>query len=198
MVGNVLMDNLRFNADRLVRPALFDGDPKSGMPALKDGAYLVFTLNRKALIGDQEHLQTLVQAIADQQGDTPVVAPLRGTAAKVVEHCLKAIGAQRFFVVDPLPYLEFAYLTAHAKGIITDSGNVAEEATFNRVPCITLNSYTEHYETVKKGSNVLVGENPQLLADRVADMVSDKWKTCELPEQWDGRTGERIVRILEE
>ena len=198
MVGNVLMDNLRFNADRLVRPALFDGDPKSGMPALKDGAYLVFTLNRKALIGDQEHLQTLVQAIADQQGDTPVVAPLRGTAAKVVEHCLKAIGAQRFFVVDPLPYLEFAYLTAHAKGIITDSGNVAEEATFNRVPCITLNSYTEHYETVKKGSNVLVGENPQLLADRVADMVNDKWKACELPEQWDGRTGERIVRILEE
>ena len=27
---------------------------------------------------------------------------------------------------------------AHAMGVITDSGNVAEEATFNGVPCITL------------------------------------------------------------
>ena len=46
-------------------------------------------------------------------------------------------------VVDSMGYLEFGYLTSHAKGIITDSGNIAEEATFNNIPCITLNDYTE-------------------------------------------------------
>ena len=92
--------------------------------------------------------------------------------------------------------MEFGWLTANAKGIITDSGNVAEEATFNGVPCITLNSYTEHQETVSIGSNVLVGEDPQRLREEVARMVSGQWKRCALPDRWDGRTAERIVKIL--
>ena len=99
-------------------------------------------------------------------------------------------------IIDPLSYLEFGYVSANAKGIITDSGNVAEEATFNSVPCITLNSYTEHIETVKQGSNVLVGEDPEKLRAALADMVAGTWKTCSLPDRWDGRTAERIVQIL--
>jgi UDP-N-acetylglucosamine 2-epimerase (non-hydrolysing) len=87
-------------------------------------------------------------------------------------------------------------LTAHAAGVITDSGNVAEEATFNGVPCITLNNYTEHQETVSIGSNVLVGEDPDKLREAVVNMVNGTWKKCALPDRWDGRTAERIVQIL--
>jgi len=81
-------------------------------------------------------------------------------------------------------------------GVVTDSGNVAEEATFNGVPCITLNDYTEHIETVKCGSNVLVGDDVSKLSAAVTDMVSCSWKRCSLPDRWDGRTAERIVQIL--
>jgi len=81
-------------------------------------------------------------------------------------------------------------------GIITDSGNVAEEATFNSVPCITLNSYTEHIETVNDGTNVLVGEDEKKLSGAVLEMVSGTWKKCSLPDRWDGRTAERIIQTL--
>jgi UDP-N-acetylglucosamine 2-epimerase (non-hydrolysing) len=101
-------------------------------------------------------------------------------------------------VVEPLSYLEFGWLTAHAKGIITDSGNVAEEATFNCVPCITLNSYTEHLETVSVGSNVLVGGDADKLAEAINQIQKGEWKKCALPDRWDGRTAERIVQILTE
>jgi UDP-N-acetylglucosamine 2-epimerase (non-hydrolysing) len=93
-------------------------------------------------------------------------------------------------------YLDFGYLTTNAMGIITDSGNVAEEATFNRVPCITLNDYTEHIETVNEGSNILVGEDADKLGDAMKLLVSGKWKKCTLPERWDGRSAERIIQIL--
>ena len=73
---------------------------------------------------------------------------------------------------------------------------MAEEATFNGVPCITLNHYTEHQETVTVGSNVLVGEDAGLLGESVARMVSGQWKKCALPDRWDGRTAERILQIL--
>jgi UDP-N-acetylglucosamine 2-epimerase (non-hydrolysing) len=81
-------------------------------------------------------------------------------------------------------------------GIITDSGNVAEEATFNHVPCITLNSYTEHIETVKQGTNELVGEDADLLRAALGRMIAGDWKTGSLPDRWDGRSAERIVQIL--
>ena len=181
MVGNILMDTLRFNYNRLRKPAL----------DIKEGKYLVFTLNRKALIADNENLTKMIKAICEAAGDLPVIAPLRGLAREAINRL-----NTNFQVVDPLSYLEFGWLTAHAKGVITDSGNVAEEATFNSVPCITLNDYTEHQETVSVGSNVLVGEDPERLAEAVAQMVRGEWKKCALPDRWDGRTADRILQIL--
>ena len=183
MVGNILMDSLRFNYNRFKKP--------DALEDLVEGEYIVFTLNRKALIADTDNLERMLQAMVEAAGDTPIIAPLRGLAREAVgklnaEICL----------VDPLSYLEFGWLTAHAKGIITDSGNVSEEATFNSVPCITLNNYTEHQETVSVGSNVLVGEDAEKLRAAVAQMVSGEWKKCALPDRWDGRTAERILQVL--
>ncbi|MDE5570460.1 MAG: UDP-N-acetylglucosamine 2-epimerase, partial [Prevotella sp.] len=151
------------------------------------------TINRKALLADEQNLQRMLDAIADVAADVPVIAPLRQQASQKVTAL-----TQRIRPVAPLSYLDFGYLTAHARGIITDSGNVAEEATFNNVPCITLNSYTEHIETVKQGTNELVGEDADRLRQVLGNLLSDSWKTSSLPDRWDGRTAERIVKILTE
>lgn len=188
MVGNILIDNLRYNRNRWRRPALMDS------LGLQEGRYVLFTLNRRALIDDCGKLEPLVAAMTANLGGVPLVAPLREGARRAVEDCVGSCPA--FHAVAPLPYLEFGWLAAHACGIVTDSGNVAEEATFNSVPCITLNSYTEHIETVKVGTNVLVGEDAGQLADAMADMVAGRWKKSALPDRWDGRTAERILRIL--
>lgn len=192
MVGNILMDTLRFNHQRFLRPAIMD-DLK-----LESHKYIVFTLNRKVLIGNTDELRSLLVSMMSHNGDVPVVAPLRKSAADAVNRIIgeNPLLFQGLHVVSPLSYLEFGYLTAHALGIITDSGNVAEEATFNTVPCITLNSYTEHIETVKTGSNVLVGEEPVRLGEEMSRMISGEWKHCGIPDRWDGRSAERIVQTL--
>ena len=194
MVGNILMDSLRYNLPRFRRPDI----------GVEEGGYIVLTLNRRALLGDEENLREMLLAMADAANGVPIVAPLRDSALGVVFRLLstqrredaKGGGNGAFVLHASLPYLEFGWLTAHARGIITDSGNVAEEATFNGVPCITLNSYTEHQETVTVGTNVLVGGDAGKLREAVADMVGGQWKKCALPDRWDGRTAERIVQIL--
>lgn len=189
LVGNILLDTLRFNYQRFRKPAI----------DVEEGQYLLFTLNRKALLADEEKLKKMLQAMVEAAGDTPIIAPLRGKARDLVSRFVECgVRSEKcgVRVVDALPYLEFGWLTAHAKGIITDSGNVAEEATFNSVPCITLNSYTEHKETVSVGSNELVGEDAAKLADAVGRAVRGEWKKSALPDRWDGRTADRIVRIL--
>ena len=197
MVGNILIDNIRYNRERIEKMRLSDIEALSGLP-LKERGYLVFTLNRKALLADQENLEKMLRVLAETAAGLPVIAPLRDSAVQVVLALAlkKNINLHNLHMVKPLGYLDFSCLTAHARGIITDSGNVAEEATFNSVPCITLNSYTEHIETVKVGSNVLVGENADLLHRALEDVVSGRWKKCGIPERWDGRSAERIVQIL--
>ena len=185
MVGNILLDTLRYNRQRLVKPRGFDLEP---------GSYLVFTLNRRALLADSQKLRRLLTAMTDAADGTPIIAPLRNNAMnKVISLHLQP---STLHPQPSLSYLEFGWLTANAKGIITDSGNVAEEATFNGVPCITLNSYTEHQETISVGTNVLVGEDPEKLSEEVRLMAAGQWKTAALPDRWDGRTAERIVQIL--
>ena len=183
MVGNILMDSLRYNHDRWQRPACLDG--------IEDGKYLVFTINRKALLADKDNLQKMLDSISDVVGDIPVIAPLRPSVISQ----LSTLNS-RLSPLASLPYLEFGYLTSHAMGIITDSGNVAEEATFHHVPCITLNSYTEHIETVKQGTNELVGEDAEKLREALQRMMAGTWKTGSLPDRWDGRSADRIVQIL--
>lgn len=189
MAGNILMDTLRHFQSRLQRPALMD------RAQLAEGGYILFTLNRKALTENNQRLSPMLDRLVEVSHRIPVVAVLRNEAGKAVCRLLPDEHGG-FFVTGPLPYLEFGYMAAHAKGVVTDSGNVAEEATFNHVPCITLNSYTEHIETVKVGTNVLAGEDAEVLQGALGDMVAGKWKEGRLPDRWDGRTAERIVKIL--
>lgn len=198
MVGNILIDNIRYNQSRLQRPAILDE------LHLADDSYLVFTINRKALLADISNLKEMVAAILRDSGDIEIIAPLREPARTIVSSFVDqweqsgADNSLHMHFISPLSYLEFGYLTANAKGIITDSGNVAEEATFYGVPCITLNSYTEHIETVKKGSNVLVGEDAVKLSEALQRLKAGQWKTCSIPDRWDGRSAERVVQILYE
>ena len=193
MVGNILLDTLRHSMTRMVKPVAIEG--------MESMRYLVFTLNRKALIADTQWLRQAMTTIMEtveayDHADAPlqVVAPLRGEARQMIEQM--GIKSERLHIISPLSYLEFVWLTSHAMGIITDSGNVAEEATFNDVPCITLNSYTEHIETVTLGTNRLVGSDCELLSKSIREILQGEWRHATLPDRWDGRTAERILQIL--
>lgn len=186
-VGNILIDTLRYNRTRLQRPVAFS------IMGLKEKEYFLLTLNRHALLSNDTALKALFQTILEKT-DKPIVAPLH----TYVKNRLAALGiaSERLHFFPPQPYLAFGYLVNHAQAIITDSGNVAEEATFLGIPCITLNNYAEHPETVSMGTNRLVGEDPKLLGDALDILNKGEWQEGHLPERWDGRAAERIVQTL--
>ena len=187
-VGNILIDTLRNNYNRFTRPAWF------ASMRLEEGGYVLCTLNRHVLLNNRPFVHGLLDTLRQCLPGMPVVAPLHTYARQAVEQAGNK--ADNFYILPTQSYLNFSYLTSHAKAIITDSGNVAEEATFLGIPCITLNNYAEHPETWKIGTNLLVGENLLALADALNRLCNNQWKQGTLPEQWDGRTAERIVQIL--
>ena len=76
MVGNVLIDNIRFLQQRMKRPQVMDEQH------LEDGKYMVLTLNRKAIVNNIDEMKTLISTIDSvaRQAGIKVLAPLRGKA----------------------------------------------------------------------------------------------------------------------
>lgn len=187
-VGNILMDTLRYNRNRLIKPVLFS------VLGLKEQGYILLTINRHVLLNNRENLRHLLETLIEKAAGMPIVAPLH----TYVRDAIKATGieAPNLHIMPPQSYLSFGYLMNKAQAIVTDSGNVAEEATFLGIPCITLSAYAEHPETWRMGTNELVGEDPATLARALDTLMRGEWKRGQLPERWDGRTAERIVQIL--
>ena len=187
-VGNILIDTIRYSRNRLLKPIWFS------VLGLEEGNYILLTLNRRALLNNRETLRRLLEIIIEKSEGMPIVAPLH----TYVRNAIKELGikAPNLHIMPTQNYLFFGYLINKAKGIISDSGNVAEEATFLGIPCITLNTFAEHPETWRMGTNELVGEDPTALAKALDKLMKGEWKKGGLPERWDGRTAERIVQIL--
>lgn len=135
-----------------------------------------------------------METIVEKAAGMPIVAPVHTYVRDSIKEL--SISAPNLHIMPPQSYLSFGYLMNKAKGIITDSGNLAEESTFLGVPCITLNSYSEHPETWRIGTNELVGEDPAALGKAMDTLMKGEWKHGGLPERWDGRTADRIVQIL--
>jgi UDP-N-acetylglucosamine 2-epimerase (non-hydrolysing) len=188
-VGNTMIDTLIANMSRLQKPVFWDS------LSLQASEYFVVTLHRPSNVDYINDFERILCAIAKSTRGLPIVFPVHPRTAKTLRD-LNALPDSIHFV-DPQPYLEFNYLVKYSKGVITDSGGVTEETTVMGIPCLTLRNTTERPETVAIGSNELIGTDPLALEAALDKLFAGKWKRSSIPEKWDGKTGDRIVQILE-
>ncbi len=187
-VGNIMIDTLLSNKERLFKPKLFYKFN------LHNNEYIVLTMHRPANVDDTSKLKACLDTLANNVRNLPIVFPVHPRTAKTIRKLDNY--SKNIFFVEPLGYLEFVYLIQHAKAVITDSGGITEEATVLGIPCMTLRDNTERPETVELGSNELVGTNPENLIPYLEKLFNNNWKKSQIPELWDGKTADRIIRVL--
>ena len=56
---------------------------------------------------------------------------------------------------------------------------------------------TERPETVTIGTNELLGSDKSLIKFALNKLFDGEWKKGSIPEKWDGKASDRIIRILE-
>lgn len=187
-VGNTMIDTLLKHHKSFRKPFFWDEFK------LTDGSYIVMTLHRPANVDQEEKLIELIDEIINNSFDLPVIFPVHPRTKKIIENL--GISHERLHMIEPLGYLEFNYLVERAKCVVTDSGGITEETTVLGVPCMTLRDNTERPETVFIGTNELIGTNPEAIAPAMEILFSGKWKKGGIPELWDGKTGDRIVKAI--
>ena len=87
-------------------------------------------------------------------------------------------------------------MVKNSLAVITDSGGITEETTVMGVPCMTRRDNTERPETVTEGTNELIGTNPSAIGPALEILFNGNWKKGQIPKLWDGKTAERIVKII--
>ena len=187
-VGNVMIDTLIANRQRFNKPQLYDE------LKLIDKQYFVMTLHRPGNVDDVEKLRSLISFVADNANGLPVVFPSHPRTAEIMKKF--NIDKENLHTVKPLGYLEFNYLVAHSKAVITDSGGITEETTVMGIPCMTLRENTERPETVNLGTNKLIGSDSRCIKAAFDELFSGHWPKGIVPDLWDGRAAERIVKRL--
>jgi len=187
-VGNTMIDTLLQNLDRIKQPDFWDTHQ------LKKDQYFLVTLHRPSNVDDPEKLASILSAIEEASMDFPVVFPVHPRTRQIIDQF--DLNKKKMLMIDPQGYLEFMFLVKNAKGIITDSGGITEEATVLHIPCLTMRNSTERPETITLGTNELIGDDIHKLKPGIQKIIDGKWKKGTIPPFWDGNTSDRIVKIL--
>ncbi len=160
-------------------------------------SYSLLTLHRPSNVDSEETLRPLLDVISRIQSESAVVFPVHPRTRRQLERVNGHMPAMaNLRIVDPLPYLDFVQLMANASCVLTDSGGIQEETTALGIPCLTLRKNTERPITVSRGTNRVIGVEPAVIYEHWRQAVGGQWPAGQLPELWDGKAAQRIVRIL--
>jgi len=193
LVGNIMIDSLDW---MLPRVQVADVLKASGVA---DRPYAVVTLHRPSNVDRPNVLAGLMEAFAQLSKSVPVLFPVHPrTRQRLDEMDGEVRPPATLRLLPPLGYMEFLGLLSMASVILTDSGGIQEEATVLGVPCLTLRENTERPITTTLGSNQVVGVKPSEVIVQARRVLLSPRPQATRPPLWDGRTAERILRILED
>lgn len=192
-VGNTMIDTLV-----AFQPEIQKSDILAKLN-LEDKPFVLMTMHRPATVDTEEGLKKLVKLIDAITRRYSIVFPVHPRTLKKMEE-FKLINGIRnnsnLILTEPLDYFAFQKLINYSKFILTDSGGIQEESTFMRVPCLTLRPNTERPVTVSEGTNTLVPFDLDLILGLVSDIENGTYKKGAIPENWDGKSTQRILKII--
>jgi UDP-N-acetylglucosamine 2-epimerase (non-hydrolysing) len=190
-VGNCMIDSLIHYLPKIDKSTILE------TYSLQPTAYLLVTLHRPSNVDDEQSLKKVIVMLNHLSEKRKIVFPIHPrTRANIKSFGLESLLNANVILTDPIGYLDFISLVKNCELVITDSGGIQEESTYLGVQCLTLRDNTERPVTVEVGTNHLIGTDFKKAELAALEILSGKKKIGKIPELWDGKAAERIVKIL--
>lgn len=189
-VGNIMIDSLEMMRDTIEEQNAFEDF------GLRRGEYVVITLHRPSNVDDQDVLRLICLTLRGIALKIPMIFPVHPRTRKGLETngLLSILDVDGLHLIEPLNYVRFMNLVFNCRLAITDSGGIQEETTYLGIPCLTMRPNTERPVTIQQGTNQLCTfEN---LETKVEEVLSGKNRRGDVPEFWDGKTADRVIRSI--
>ncbi|MFX1569670.1 MAG: non-hydrolyzing UDP-N-acetylglucosamine 2-epimerase [Promethearchaeota archaeon] len=193
-VGNIMIDNLVRNLEEAR-----DNNYYKELN-LDNKSYGLVTIHRPSNVDTKVDLERVIEVLDYIQSKIKIIFPIHPRTKKNLKffNLEEEMNKPNVILTEPLGYLEFLNLMMNAKFILTDSGGIQEEASYLKVPILTLRQNTERPITIEKGTNTLIGNDFDKLKSYVDKILSNSYKKGQDIEKWDGKTAQRIVEIIKE
>ncbi len=160
--------------------------------------YVLITAHRSENVDKRTNLKDLLRGIestAASYSELTFVYSMHPRTKKMIDRFGLDM-PQYVTIIEPVSFLDFLQLERHARLIMTDSGGLQEEACILQVPCVTMRLNTERPETVRLGINTLSGTHPDMIREKVKEMISKEGIVWKNPFG-DGHAAEHILDILQ-
>jgi len=195
-VGNIMIDSLINYLPIIEKSTILSRFVSDNEP------YLLVTFHRPSNVDEPEKLTHLMELLLKLSSEIKVIFPVHPRTRKNISELkinnLYGLNKSKLLMTEPLGYIDFLRLVKNASAVITDSGGVQEETTFLGVQCITMRNNTERPVTVEVGTNRITGTNIEEVKKSVYEVLNGNIKKGSIPELWDGKTAQRIAKIITE
>ncbi|TDL61518.1 UDP-N-acetylglucosamine 2-epimerase (non-hydrolyzing) [Rhodococcus qingshengii] len=195
VVGSPMTEVLNANADQINNSKVLE------TIGLEKGNYILLSAHREENI-DNEHnfiaLMNAINAMAETY-DMPVIYSTHPRSKKFIE--------QRGFKfhpnvksLQPFGFSDYNYLQQNAFCVVSDSGTLAEEASYFKFPAVSVRTSTERPEVFDKG-NMIIGSitTEQVLqaVDLAVGMNANGDIGADVPNYTDENVSVKIVKIIQ-
>jgi UDP-N-acetylglucosamine 2-epimerase (non-hydrolysing) len=192
LVGDVMIDTLTAYGNKFRRSQVLN------KLSLSPGEYILVTLHRPVNVDNKKNLLKIIRVFEKISG-SKIIFPVHPRTRKMLNQFsltkrLRKI--KNLLICEPFNYTDFIKLLSNSRFVITDSGSIQSEATFLRIPCLTLRESLEKPEAITKGTVTLCSLDINFILRKVHEILKGEYKKGKIPSLMDGKAAERIAKIL--
>jgi UDP-N-acetylglucosamine 2-epimerase len=195
VVGSPMAEILNVNSDKINNSKVL------AILGLERGKYILLSAHREENIDNEQNFMALMNAVnaMAETYDMPVIYSTHPRSKKFIE--------QREFKfhpnvrsLQPFGFSDYNHLQQNAFCVVSDSGTIAEEASYFKFPAVSVRTSTERPEALDKG-NMVIGSitTEQVLqaVDMAVEMNSNGDLGEDVPNYVDENVSTKVIKLIQ-
>ena len=195
VVGSPMAEILTVNLDKINNSNVLKS------LSLEKGKYILLSAHREENIDNKDNFMALMNAINDmaERYNIPVIYSEHPRSKRTIEERnFKFHSNVRS--LQPFGFSDYNFLQKNAFCVVSDSGTLAEEASYFNFPAVSIRTSTERPEVFDKGNMIIGGITTKELLQAV-DLSTKMLKNGDLgidvPDYTDKNVSTKIVKIIQ-
>ena len=195
VVGSPIAEVLKANKEKIESSNVLE------TLELEKGKYILLSAHREENIDNEDNFMALmnaVNAMADNY-NLPVIYSTHPRSKKFIEkRGFKFSSNVRSF--QPFGFADYNYLQQNSFCVVSDSGTIAEEASYFKFPAVSVRTSTERPEALDKG-NMVIGSITTEQVLQAVDMAVEMNARFDLgedvPNYMDENVSTKVIKIIQ-
>lgn len=195
VVGSPMSEILTVNSDKIKNSKVIE------TLGLERGKYILLSAHREENIDNEQNFMALMNAVnaMAETYEMPVIYSTHPRSKKFIE--------QREFKfhpnvrsLQPFGFFDYNYLQENSFCVVSDSGTIAEEASYFKFPAVSVRTSTERPEALDKG-NMIIGSITTKHVLQAVDMAVGMNAAGDLgedvPNYMDANVSTKVVKLIQ-